>query len=79
VFTDVGGADSGGGAVMAVQPPPGVVADGDAGFGWGVGADASSDPGADMEQAVTRAAAQRALIMAASVAGSGLHGRERIR
>ncbi|GAA4229019.1 hypothetical protein GCM10023075_35610 [Streptosporangium album] len=53
---------------MAVQPPPGVVADGDAGFGWGVGADASADAGAGMEQAVTRTAAQRALIMAVSMA-----------
>ncbi|MCA2187819.1 hypothetical protein [Nonomuraea cavernae] len=62
MFTEVGGADRGGGAVLGVQPPPGVVADGDA--GCGVGADA----GADMEQAVTRTAAHRALIMAASVA-----------
>ncbi|MFF4619857.1 hypothetical protein [Nonomuraea jabiensis] len=51
---------------MAVQPPPGVVADGDA--GWGVGVDASADAGAYMEQAVTRTAAQRALIMVASLA-----------
>ena len=48
-----------GGAVLVVQPPPGV-ADGD------VVADAGA--GADMEQAATRTAAQRALIMAASVA-----------
>ncbi|WP_248958476.1 hypothetical protein [Sphaerisporangium perillae] len=63
MFTDVGGADSGGGAVLVVQPPP-RVADGDA--GWDVVADADAD--ADMEQAATRTAAQRALIMAASVA-----------
>ncbi|WP_431915663.1 hypothetical protein [Nonomuraea jabiensis] len=60
MFTVVGGADSGGGAVMAVQPPSEVVADGE------VGVDA--DAGAYMEQAVTRTAAQRVLIMAASVA-----------
>ncbi|MGP3916615.1 hypothetical protein [Nonomuraea sp. 10N515B] len=58
MFTDVGGADCGGGGVLVVQPPS-VVADGD---------DSSVDPGADMEQAATRTAAQRALIMAASVA-----------
>ncbi|MEU7860534.1 hypothetical protein [Nonomuraea sp. NPDC049141] len=56
---DSGGADSGGGAVLVVQLPPGA-ADGD------VAADA--DASADMEQAATRTAAQRALIMAASVA-----------
>jgi hypothetical protein len=67
VFTDVGGADCGGGAVMAAQPWPGV-------FGWGVGADAGTE-----EQAATKTAAQRVLIMAASVAARGLHGRERNR
>ncbi|WP_214323766.1 hypothetical protein [Nonomuraea sediminis] len=49
--------------MLVVQPPPGV-ADGD--VGWDVVADA--DAGADMEQAATRTAAQRDLIMAASVA-----------
>ncbi|MFF0250604.1 hypothetical protein ACWEU6_22515 [Streptosporangium sandarakinum] len=58
VFTDVGGADCGGGGVLVVQPPP-RVADGD---------DSRVDAGADMEQAATRTAAQRALVMAASVA-----------
>ncbi|MCK2222061.1 hypothetical protein MF672_050885 (plasmid) [Actinomadura sp. ATCC 31491] len=58
VFTEVGGAARGGGAVLVAQPPS-VVADED---------DSSVDAGADMEQAVIRTAAQRALIMAASVA-----------
>ncbi|GAA2214817.1 hypothetical protein GCM10009850_102830 [Nonomuraea monospora] len=61
MFTDVGGADVGGGAVLVVQPPP-RVADGDA--GWDVVAEAD----ADMEQTATRTAAQRDLIMATSVA-----------
>ncbi|GAA4967973.1 hypothetical protein GCM10023334_090180 [Nonomuraea thailandensis] len=61
MFTEVGGADRGGGAVLVAQPPP-RVADGDA--GWGVVADADADIG----QAATRTAAQRALIMAVSVA-----------
>ncbi|GAA3444278.1 hypothetical protein Pve01_26000 [Planomonospora venezuelensis] len=66
MFTEVGGGDCGGGAVAGAQPaPPGVET------GWEVGADA------DIAQAVTRTAAQKVLIMAASVAGSGLHGRER--
>jgi len=69
VFTEVGGDGRGGGAVAAAQPPS--VA------GGGVGAAASA--GADREQAVARTAAQRALITAVSVAGSGLRGRERIR
>ncbi|GAA2684342.1 hypothetical protein GCM10010412_070610 [Nonomuraea recticatena] len=62
VFTEVGGADCGGGAVMAVQFPPGRVAAfvADVGVGAGVGA------AADREQAVSRTAAQRALIMTAA-------------
>ncbi|WP_219528847.1 hypothetical protein [Nonomuraea guangzhouensis] len=53
MFTEVGGADLGGGAVLVAHPPPGV---------------ADADAGADREQAAIRTAAQRALIMAASVA-----------
>ncbi|MEU6741399.1 hypothetical protein [Streptosporangium sandarakinum] len=56
MFTDVGGADCGGGAALVVQPPS-VAADGD---------DSSVDAGADVEQAATRTAAQKALIMAAA-------------
>ncbi|GGL43076.1 hypothetical protein GCM10014719_50510 [Planomonospora parontospora subsp. antibiotica] len=73
MFTEVGGTGCGGGAVAAAQPPPGVET------GWGVEADAGAEAVADTVQAVTRTAAQKVLIMAASMAGGRLHGRERNR
>ncbi|MEU8382316.1 hypothetical protein [Streptosporangium sp. NPDC048865] len=65
--------------MAGAQFPSGAAADGEAGFGEGAGDDAETDADAvvDTEQAVTRRAAQRVLIMAASVAGGGLHGGER--